>query len=107
MFHIPNQSPHVISTGGGIVLNPQNIEFMKANGMIIYLYRNIDEIAKHINIQKRPLLKDRDTIYQLFKERKAIYESCADFSVDCSNKKEALHKIKRFIEDYQQKYGKE
>lgn len=84
---------HVIATGGGIVLNPDNIDFMKKNGFIIHLYRNIDHIAKHINIQKRPLLKDRNAIYRLYEQRKAIYKSCADVSVDCNHQVNAITEI--------------
>lgn len=101
LFHVPKNEFHVISTGGGIVTNPENIAFMKKNGLIIHLYRDIDEIAKNINIYKRPLLKDRNTIYELYRERKPLYESCADISIDCSNKREALLQMRNFVNHQQ------
>ena len=98
LFHIPKDVFHVISTGGGIVMRSENISFMKEHGVIIYLFRDIDDIARNINITKKPLLKDRAAIYALYEERKPIYESCADICIDCTNKKEALSKMQNFVQ---------
>lgn len=99
LFHIPQNEIHVVSTGGGVVTKPENIDFMKQNGVIIHLFREIDDIAKNINIHKRPLLKDRNTIYTLYEQRKPLYESCADISIDCMNQKEALSKMHEFARE--------
>lgn len=91
---------HVIATGGGVVLNPDNIDFMKKNGFVIHLHRDIETIARHINIQKRPLLKDREVIYRLYAQRKKIYESCADVSIDCNEQSQALVEMLDAIEKH-------
>lgn len=97
LFSMIKVNDHVIATGGGIVENPENIKFMKSNGFVINLYRNMDDIVRTINIHKRPLLKDKNTIYKLYERRKPLYEFCADLSVDCSRQKKALEVIQKVI----------
>lgn len=70
LFATARLDNHVISTGGGIVLNAQNIEFMKSHGFVLHLHRPIGDIVKRLNIKKRPLLKNKSTIYTLYEQRK-------------------------------------
>ena len=48
---------HCISTGGGMVKNPDNIEKLKQNGFVIFLNKDPEAIAKK-NIYGRPLVKN-------------------------------------------------
>ncbi|MFQ8769465.1 MAG: shikimate kinase [Thomasclavelia ramosa] len=42
---------HIISTGGGVVLRPENIKYLKQNGIIIYIDRPIDNILTDVKLQ--------------------------------------------------------
>lgn len=75
----------VISTGGGVVLNPVNIENLKKNGVIYFIYASPEKILKRLeNDNSRPLLKDVDklsTIIRLLNLRMPFYKNC-DFEIN-------------------------
>jgi shikimate dehydrogenase len=59
----------VIATGGGTLLNPQNRDMLKANGIVIYVKRPLDLLSikgnpPGINIDLTQLFNDRDRIYK-------------------------------------------
>lgn len=78
----------VIATGGGIVLNPENIRLFKKNGILIALSASPEIIYQRVKGKKnRPLLAKgdpREKINELLKEREGIY-SAADLTVDTGN----------------------
>ncbi len=70
---------YIISTGGGVVLNPLNIEYLKENGIIVYIDRPIDDICKDVKTSTRPLLKDGpQKLYDLDKQRHQLYLDACD-----------------------------
>ena len=73
------QTDAIVATGGGIVLNPQNIEKMAASGKIIYLAASFDSLWERVRDKKnRPLLSVADpktVFFRLFQERHPLYES--------------------------------
>ena len=70
----------IISTGGGIIKNPQNMEALSENGIIIYIDRPIDNIMEDINVIHRPLLKDGpEKLRILYKERHETYKHYAHY----------------------------
>ena len=74
--------PVVISTGGGVVKIPENIEILKQNSIIVFINRPIDHIAGDVDISFRPLLTgDASRIYELFKERYPLYKRYCDLEV--------------------------
>ncbi len=73
----------VISTGGGIVLNPENIINLKINGMIFFIDRKPENILESLEAEERPLLKDdKNKIFTLDKERNILYKKYADFIIE-------------------------
>ena len=65
----------VISSGGGIVTRKQNIDYFK-NFTIIFINRSLDLIVSDIDIENRPLLKDKkDRLYDLYNERINLYKT--------------------------------
>ena len=84
----------VISTGGGIVLKPENVELMKKIGVVIHLTALPHLIYSRLknSIKNRPLLYSYakteeeliSRIKHLMKERKNAYD-IADIIVDTSN----------------------
>ncbi|AYD40447.1 shikimate kinase [Clostridium fermenticellae] len=73
----------VISTGGGVIKNLDNIKNLSQNGIIIFIDRPVDNIAADVDIQKRPLLKDgAEKLYELFEKRYELYKKYCDFKID-------------------------
>lgn len=85
----------IISTGGGVIKNLENIKLLKKNGIVVFIDRPVEDIKKNIETSERPLLKQgADKIYDLFKERYNIYNECCDFQiVNDSSIDEAIEKI--------------
>lgn len=86
----------IISTGGGIVKNYENILTMKKLGKIIYLNCSLNILEQRVskNPNKRPLLKE-NSLSLLYLERKNIYETSCDYIINRDknlqeNKKEVI-----------------
>ena len=78
-----NKENVVISTGGGVVINAENIKNLKINGKIIFLKTSFSEIKKRLkNIDDRPLFKNKRSAEKLFKFRQKLYEKNADLIVN-------------------------
>ena len=67
----------VIATGGGVVLDPENIELLALNGTMVYLHRKLSELATG----GRPLSKGKENLKAMYYLRLPIYLSNADLSV--------------------------
>lgn len=65
----------VIATGGGAILDSENMINLKMNGNLIYLYKNPEELSVG---NGRPLSKDRDSINSMFELRNPLYLSFSD-----------------------------
>ncbi len=76
-------SGHILSTGGGVIKRPENIEALKQNGVVFLLDRSVENIITDIEISTRPLLKEgKERIYTLYEERKDLYLNSADVRID-------------------------
>jgi len=68
----------VIATGGGIVLDPENVRLLKESGILIALTASPDVICQRARGKKtRPLLAKgdlREKINALLKEREDVYK---------------------------------
>ncbi len=90
---ISQKNDAVIATGGGIILNPKNIENLKRNGVIILLTCDPEILKKRRKKQtedreNRPLLKGPNIdveIEQVWKERKEKYMEASDITFDVSS----------------------
>ncbi|WP_457640956.1 shikimate kinase [Persephonella sp.] len=91
----------IVSTGGGLGADKENMELMKKKGVVIWLDVSLDTVLKRCGEdENRPLLKkSRNDLEKLFEKRKQIYAS-ADIHIDVNNKtpdqivKEILRKIR-------------
>jgi len=94
----------VISTGGGLVLDKENVEMLKKNGVLICLATDPEIICRRVkNKRNRPLLQKGDvkeTVYRLMKERSGAY-NVAEFTVDTgeSSLNETVDKIINFLKE--------
>jgi len=71
----------VISTGGGVVLDSQNIERLKKIGKIIFLECSVEELEKRVGHDKtRPLARDGGVGYiaKTWEKRKELYYKDAE-----------------------------
>lgn len=73
------QNNKVIATGGGAVINPDNVRRLKQNGTVYFLDRKLDLIMP---TSDRPLSSNRADLERRYKERYHIYKSACDKSVD-------------------------
>lgn len=73
----------VISTGGGLVMNPCNTILLKNMGKVIYLKGSISQLSKNLEgvTGNRPMLKD-NSLDVLLTVRAPIYENTADVIVE-------------------------
>ncbi|GAA0083859.1 shikimate kinase [Clostridium sp. CTA-7] len=79
---LSNKNKAVISTGGGIIKRKKNIELFKGNSIIIFIDRQIEDIANDIDINSRPLLAEgKSKLYNLYLERYNLYNKYCDFKI--------------------------
>ncbi|AMD95568.1 shikimate kinase [Leptotrichia sp. oral taxon 847] len=71
----------IISTGGGAVKKEKNMEIVKGNGIVIFLNRKLENIAKE-NHKNRPLLKNLDNLKKLYDERIKLYHKYSDIIIE-------------------------
>lgn len=69
----------VISTGGGVILNKENIIFLKQNGIVIFIDRSLDNLFLE---KGRPLLSSREKLAQIYEERYDRYISYSDIYIN-------------------------
>lgn len=84
---ISSLDKQVIATGGGVVLDKQNVENLKKNGIMVCLTATPEVIYARVKDQShRPLLKvdkPQEVIKELLESRRPYYAK-ADFTIDTS-----------------------
>jgi len=90
-----------ISTGGGVILNKENIDYLRQNGIIIFLDMPLSELKK-CNPKNRPLLKDPKNIEKLYNDRYPLYYKYCDKRVVKRGfkRQETLESIEVKINEY-------
>ncbi len=80
----------VISTGGGAVVDPENLALLKKNGLVICLTSSPEKILERTGRKKdeRPLLSGKEPLEEIKRllELRAPYYEQADWTVDTSKK---------------------
>ncbi len=74
----------VISTGGGCLMNGQNVRALRASGKIVYLKTDIEELVLRLKgDSSRPLLKGdaEANLKKLYAVRAPVFAQVADFTV--------------------------
>lgn len=96
-------SETVVSTGGGLVLNPVNVQILKEMGLVVYLKVSPAVVWNRLKYDKtRPLLQKpspREEINRLLDYRHPIYMAAAHLVVDVDKKsaQEAAAEIEAHI----------
>ncbi|MDP0489972.1 MAG: shikimate kinase [Verrucomicrobiota bacterium JB023] len=77
---------HIISTGGGIILRPENRKLLKELGFVIWLVADPDTILERTSRNReRPLLQTpnpKATIENLLNQRVELYRETAHLSLE-------------------------
>lgn len=74
----------VIATGGSVVYCSEAMEHLKSIGKVVYLKISLESLTRRLgNLKKRGvLLKEGQTLKDLYEERVPLYEKYADIVVD-------------------------
>ena len=84
------EEPVVLCSGGGIVLDPRNIDAIRERGVAVWLRAAPETIyARVCRDGSRPLLKDGmsvEKIASILEARLPLYEKAADLTVDTDDK---------------------
>ncbi|PIZ72581.1 hypothetical protein COY07_03015, partial [Candidatus Peregrinibacteria bacterium CG_4_10_14_0_2_um_filter_43_11] len=75
--------PSVIATGGGVVLNPDNMEVFKKNAVNVFIFADLSVLAERLKKKKgsRPSLTGRDSeieLMEVWQKRRPLYLKYAD-----------------------------
>ncbi|WP_227765928.1 shikimate kinase [Zhaonella formicivorans] len=94
----------VISTGGGVVLAPENVAELKKNGILICLSASPETILARIGRgSNRPLLRKKKSIEEIRRllEDREPYYRCADFYIDTTGLQtsEIIEKIVQLLRE--------
>ena len=81
----------VNATGGGVILNPKNVEALRSTGIVFWLDVSVDNTLKRIGEDpNRPSLTGkasrRDDMLAPFQERETLYRSAAHHIIDTNDK---------------------
>ncbi|MCP3871279.1 MAG: shikimate kinase AroK [Gammaproteobacteria bacterium] len=80
----------VLATGGGSVLNSDNLRCLSSRGVVVYLYCSPEQQHKRTMKDKmRPLLQTKDPLSKLkllMEERDPLYRKAADLVVTTENR---------------------
>ena len=98
-----NETPQIVSLGGGALNQPENLKAIRESGTIISLWASPEILSERIGRKNtRPLLanlSDEERLAKIkvmLKEREPIYAQ-ADFSVESTNDANEAHVIERII----------
>lgn len=77
----------VIATGGSVIYSERAMEHLKRLGKVIYLHLDYDQMLARIsNLSTRGvLIKNGETLKDMYNERLPLYEKWADVTIECGN----------------------
>ncbi len=100
----------VIAAGGGVILDPENVENLKKKGVVVLLEATTHTILERMRSdekteQQRPSLTGKDPyeeIEEVLEFRRPLYRTAMDFSVDTTSKSidQVLDEIIQKLEKY-------
>lgn len=84
----------VIATGGGMVLQQENMQALSATGVVFFRDRAVEDIAGQ-DMTGRPLVgADTDRLYRLYEQRIGLYRTYADHIIsDTQTAQQAAEQI--------------
>lgn len=78
----------VIATGGSVVYGKEAMNHLKEIGTVVYLKLGYEELTKRLgNLKDRGVvLKENQTLKDLYDERTKLYDEYADIAFECDKK---------------------
>lgn len=89
----------IISCGGGVVLNPENMKALMTKGIIVFLDRDSELIKNDLALDERPLLDNFDSWLRTYEKRIELYKKYADFEVNNADISQTLTTLKEIWSD--------
>jgi len=94
LFNTKNNRKIVIATGGGIIIDHENQDFIKKSGFVVWLDADIKIIMSRLNTdhktgESRPSLTHKDLLKEtdeLLSLRSPLYEKTAHLKIDTSSR---------------------
>lgn len=94
----------IISTGGGVIIDNDNIKNLKKTSFVVFLDCEVDCIYSRVKRRKnRPLLNVEDmyeTIQELYNKRKVLYRISSDFKVEIDSETNIYDTVDKIKEAY-------
>ncbi len=94
--------PHVVATGGGSVLDPNNVATMRRTGQTVLLTAPIEVMIERVmsDGSVRPLGRSADDIVRIAGERRHVYGAAADIVVDTGGRSidETVEEVMRCVD---------
>ena len=89
----------ILSCGGGVVLREENIAYLKENGIVCLLNRDLERIMEDVDTTSRPLLKEgKNKLIKLYEERWPLYLKSADIIIDNNSTiEQTIDQLKKVI----------
>ena len=86
----PADSRIILSTGGGMPMNPDSGKILKEKAFTVYLYADVDELYERLKNDKgRPLLQVEDrraVISDMYEKRNPVYSQVATYKVNTAGR---------------------
>lgn len=78
----------VIATGGSVVYGKAAMEHFKRTGKVVYLKLSCERIRERLGdlSERGVILREGQTLEDLYSERIPLYEKYADMTIDCERK---------------------
>lgn len=107
-YMLAQKQGQVIATGGGVILNEENITALSRSGIIIFVDRPLEKILADVDIASRPLLKEgADKLKKIYNERIDRYQTSAQIILENScSEEETLSKLVNIIQSERRKEPK-
>jgi shikimate kinase len=81
----------VLATGGGVILDPKNREYLSERGVVIYLHASVNQqLTRTKHDRNRPLLQTdnpRQRLEDLMRVRDPLYREIANLVIDTDGKR--------------------
>ena len=75
---------NIVSTGGGIITNDENISIMRKSGTVFFIDMPLERLINS-DMSERPLLTGGvDSMKKLYEERYEKYKSYSNICIECS-----------------------
>ncbi len=98
-----NPTNTIIATGGSAVYCKNAMEHFRETGVVCYLKLSYEGICDRLGDlgQRGVVLKEGQTLLELYNERVPLYEKYAHVTIECENKniREIVHEIAKLMEN--------